>query len=127
MQKEAICPINLLDDSFLTDVVEAVRLPSFGTHERHVCPFAVSVGVTLNQVVRGFSISDPVTQELAYTTSVDHSITERSPKLECSKSKEKSSTESFFTIQTHTQNQWLPSSCEHLGVVPPWAEGQGCM
>lgn len=78
--------MNLTDDRFLTDVVEAVRLPRFGTHERHVCPFAVTVGVTLNQVVRRFSVSDPVAQELADTTSVDHSITERSPKFECSKS-----------------------------------------
>ena len=68
----------MIVDRFLTDVVEAVRLPSFGTHERHVCPFAVTVGVTLNQVIRRFSISDPVTQELADTTSMDHSIAEGS-------------------------------------------------
>lgn len=86
MQKEAICLINLIDDRFLTDVVEAVRLPSFSTHERHICPLAVTVAVTLNQVIRRFFISDPVTQELANTTSVDHSITERSPKFDCSKS-----------------------------------------
>lgn len=69
---------------FLTDIVEAVGLPSFGTQERHIYPFAVTVGVTFNQVIRRFSVSDPVTQELAYTTGMDHSITERSPRLDCS-------------------------------------------
>lgn len=100
MQKGAICLIDPLDDRFLTDVVEAVGLPSFGTHERHVCPFAVTVGVALNQVVGRFSVSDPVAQELADTASMDHSITERSPKVEFSKfttffGKAKTSTKSF--------------------------------
>lgn len=74
----------LIDDVFLTNVVEAVGLPSFGTHEGHVCPFAVTVGVTFNQVIRWFSSSDPVTQELTNTTGVDHSVTEGSPRFECS-------------------------------------------
>lgn len=68
----------------ITDVVETVGLPSFGTQERHVYPFAVTVGVAFNQVIRRFSVSDPVTQELAYTTGMDHSITERSPRLDWS-------------------------------------------
>lgn len=73
----------------LTNIVEAVGLPSFGAQERHVYPLAVTVGVTFNQVIRRFSVSDPVTQELAYTAGMDHSITERSPRLDCSFCKKK--------------------------------------
>lgn len=67
---------------FLTHVVEAVGFSSFSTHEGHVRPFAVPVGVTFNQVIRRFSIPDPVTQELTDTTSMDDSIPESSPSFD---------------------------------------------
>lgn len=58
----------------LTHIVEAVRFPSFGAHEGHICPSAVAVGVAFNQVVRRFSVPDPVAQELTDTSSMDDSI-----------------------------------------------------
>lgn len=66
----------------LTHIVEAIGFSSFGTYERHICPFAVAVGVTFNQVVRRFSIPYPVTQELTNAASMDHSIAESSPRVD---------------------------------------------
>lgn len=62
--------------SVLTHIVVAVRFPSFGTHERNVRPFAVAVGVALNQVVRRLATSDPVTQKLTDPPGVDDSVSE---------------------------------------------------
>lgn len=66
----------------LTHIVEAVGLSGFGAHHGNISPFAVAVGVTLDQVVRRFPIPDPVAEELANSSSVDHSIAEKSPSLE---------------------------------------------
>lgn len=66
----------------LTHIVEAIGFSSFGTHERHICPFAVAVRVAFDQVVRRFSIPDPVTQELTDTAGMDDSIPENSPSVE---------------------------------------------
>lgn len=66
----------------LTHIVVAVGLSGFGAHEGNIGPFAIAVGVTLDQVVRRFPIPDPVAQELANSSSVDHSIAEKRPSLE---------------------------------------------
>lgn len=83
VRKRRLCPMNVrLSCVFLTHIVEAIGFPSFGAHERHICPFAIAVGVTFDQVVRRFSIPDPVTQELTDTASMDDSIPENSPSVE---------------------------------------------
>lgn len=66
----------------LTHIVEAIGFSSFGAQVRHICPFAIAVGVAFNQVVRRLSISDPVTQELTDPASMDHAIAENSPSFE---------------------------------------------
>lgn len=58
----------------LTHVVEAIGLPCLGAHEGDVRPLAVTVGVTLDQVVGRLAIPDPVAQELANTASVDNTV-----------------------------------------------------
>lgn len=68
--------------ALLTHIVEAIRLSGFGAHQGNISPFAVAVGVTLDQIVRRFPVPDPVAQELANSSSVDHSIAEKSPSLE---------------------------------------------
>lgn len=66
----------------LTHVVEAIGLSGLGAHERHVRPLAVAVRVAFDEVVRRLSVHDPVTQELAYATSVDDSVPEHTrPRL----------------------------------------------
>lgn len=67
----------LLSDVLLTHIVEAIGFSSFGTHEGYSSPLAIAVGVTFNQVIGGFSIHDPVTQELAHATSMNNSIPSR--------------------------------------------------
>lgn len=78
------CPIKVCSSYvLLTHIVEAIGFSSFGTHERHVRPFAIAVGVAFNQVIRRFSVPYPVTQELTNAASMDHSIAESSPSVEC--------------------------------------------
>ncbi len=83
VRKRRLCPMNAWSPCvLLTHIVEAIGFSNFDTHERHIRPFAVAVGVAFNQVVRRFSIPDPVTQELTDTASMDDSIPKNSPSVE---------------------------------------------
>lgn len=71
-----------MTSDLLTHIVEAIGFSSFGAQVRHIYPFAVAVGVAFNQVIRRFSISDPVAQELTDTARMDHAIAENSPSFQ---------------------------------------------
>lgn len=126
-----VCPKIVLISFLLTHIVEAIGFSSFGTHERHICPFAIAVGVAFNQVIRRFSVPYPVTQELTDAASMDHSIAKSNPRVERYELAQPSFTKwrkcPKTRLPTHTRSRWPPSSCELLGVVRPWVEGQGCM
>lgn len=64
----------MINVTVLTHIVKAIRLSGLVTQEWHICPLAVAIGVTLNQVIRRLPVSYPVTQELSYTTGMNDSI-----------------------------------------------------